>query len=259
MIAPTTHPGPLGTAEVGGSDPLAALRHPIDGAALLDAAGTITAGTYADGRPVRWPLGDGRQARHTTLVGWTRSGKTVLVRAILDAAAATGLPAQAIDLADGELDRLPHPVADSVTAARIMLADLLQVAASGYDEGGCGLRRLLVLDGLDALTRDSRAVHLLNGLSMLAGPAGITIVATTQIGGLDQFGSHVLGSSAAGKLRRRLAGELVLLRTDYRTHYGFGIDARLPLIPTVLDGDVTTAGIGYLPRRCRVPFRAWLP
>lgn len=261
MITPTRS-GPLGTAEPGWADPLAALRHPVYGAAHIDTDdGTVTAGTYADGRPAVWRLGTGRQARHTALIGRTSTGKTVLARSLLAGAATADVAAQVIDLAHGRLDRLPHPVASSIAAARTVLAELHHIAVSCRDHGGRGARlRLLVIDGLITLTSDPAGAQLLNELSQLAGPAGIAIVSTAQIGDLDEFGSQVLGGDTARDLRTRLAEELVLLRTTRRTHYGLlGADVDLPLIPGGFADGATTAGIGYLPRRSSTPFRAWLP
>lgn len=249
MITPTTGTSPL--YALNRADLLAALRRPVYGTARIDADGTVTAGTYVDGHPAWWRLGTARQARHTALIGSTGSGKTMLVRSLLDAAATAGIPAQVIDLAHGQLDRLPYPVASTVEDARTVLAELHQTATSHRDHGGRDARlRLLVIDGLVTLTRDPAGARLLHALAQVAGPAGIAIVSTAQNAGTAEFGAAVLGGDPARGLRLRLSEELVLLRTDHRPHTELvGTATNLPLITDRFDDGATTAGFGYLPRR----------
>ena len=236
---------------------LKALRHPVRGTARIDAGGVVTVGAYADGTPAGWPLLFAGRTRHTTLVGSAASGKTVLMRSLLHGAAATDVSAQIIDLGhSGELAGLPHPIARDLAAARSMLGEIYGIARRDRTN----TLRLLVIDDLFLLTRDAVAAGLLHELSQVADGVGIAIVAGVQRPELSAYGLPFIGREAAEQLRDRLAQELVLQRVH--DHYTAGQllsdGPDLPHLPSHV-GDDSTAGIGFLPRHRRTPFRAWKP
>jgi hypothetical protein len=235
---------------------LDALRQPVRGTARIDDAGVVTVGAYADGAPAGWPLLFAGRARHTTVVGSAGSGKTKLMRSLLHGAAATDVSAQIIDLGfSGELGGLPHPIARDLAAACTVLGEIYGIARRDRTS----TLRLLVIDDLSLLTRDPVAARLLHELALVADGVGIAIVTGVQVPRLSSYGSAALGPDAE-QLRDRLAQEVVLQRVhDQDTVRQLLHDSPdLPRLPSHV-GDVSTAGIGFLPRRRSTPFRAWKP
>lgn len=237
-------------------DDLQALRRPVRGIARIDDTGTVTAGTYADGTPAGWPLWLAGHARHTTVVGAAGSGKTLLLRSLLHGAATAGISAQIIDLGPGRLAGTAHPVARDLDTARTMLATIHGIARRDRT----GTRRLLLIDDLALLTRDTVAVQLLNELAQVAADAGIAIVTSVQSPQLATYGAAALGRGAE-HLRGLLSQELVLQRIPAAvTAAGLLPDGPEPLYLASRLGDgIAGAGLGFLPRHRPVPFRAWQP
>lgn len=223
------------------------LRTTVAGHARLSPADLLTVGTHADGTPAGWPLhtGDGL-ARHTTVVGGAGSGKTVLLRSILLAARTAGVDAQVIDVYDAALREIGYPTATSMTAAAGVLAaehDLILARARAANPP----LRLLVIDDLHLL--EPHALALLAPVAQHAAPAGVAIVAGTQ-----HLLTHAFGAEGTGEqVRDALIQETVALRTKRRLTT---ILAGATYLPTL---DDCLPGVGYLPRRSVVPFRAWLP
>lgn len=228
------------------------LHRPIYGAAHLDPdTAVLTVGTHADGTPARWRLASRGRAQHTTVLGDHGAGTSSLLRSILHAATIAGVEAHSVDLSG------------TVAAARLVLAEQHDLARAlvGEPDGDQGLR-LLVLDDLDELTKDRSFVDRLTRLTKLAGRAGIAVVAGTGDVSLSGFGGRFLDATLT---RQALTQQLVLLRTGDGPMLraglrALGVDlAGHPPIPARSGDGSTTAGIGYLPRRSTVPFRAWLP
>jgi hypothetical protein len=236
-------------------DDLQALRRPVRGTARID-AGTVTAGTYADGTPASWPMWLAGHARHTTVVGAAGSGKTLLLRSLLDGAAAADVSAQIIDLGPGQLTGLTHPTARDLHAARTMLSEIHGIARRDRT----GTLRLLAIDDLTLLTRDPIAARLLHHLAVVAADAGIAIVTSVQSPLLATYGAAALGRDAE-QLRGLLAQELVLQRIPAAATATMllpdGPD--LPYLASRLGDGIAAAGLGFLPRHRPTPFRAWLP
>jgi hypothetical protein len=243
-----------------------ALHRPVYGTAELD-GGVLTVGVHADDTPARWPLthraknpGSSGTVRHTTILGATGAGKTSLLRSIAHAATTAGI---AVHTAD----------ADDLPAARTLLVDLHRQAAAHLDTtagtatgtgvaGGRGLRGLLLIDDLDVLARDGRFSVGLTQLARAAAPTGLAVVCGTHEVTLTAFGGRYRDATLT---RQALTQELVLLRTPTSDRPGLPASLRtlgipaLPPIPDTFPDGTTTAGVGYLPRRSTVPFRAWLP
>jgi hypothetical protein len=235
---------------------LEALRHPVRGTARIDAAGVVTVGAYADGTPAGWPLLFAGRARHTTVVGSAGSGKTMLMRSLLHGAATADISAQIIDLGHGQLGGLPHPIARDLAAARTVLGEIYGIAHRDRTNA----LRLLVIDDLPLLTRDAVAARQLHELSLIADGAGIAIIAGVQHPGLSAYGQATLGEDAE-QLRDRLAQEVVLqhIHAPYTVEALLNGGPDLPPLPSCLSDGTSLAGVGFLPRHRRTPFRAWRP
>lgn len=232
---------------------LDALRNPIRGTAQITPDGMIIFGIHADGTPARLLLRQpGHNARHIAIVGDCGSGKTVLLRSILDAAGTAGLDVQVIDArADawgGVLAAAGRPTAGSIAAARTVLAEQYDLARTRLANPDPYQRptRLLVIDDLPELTHDAGVAERLRLLAPIAGRAGIVIVTASQ--------SVTIGAYGDDLTRAVLTRAPVLLHISSPLT-GAGIGAgNIPPLPTPLPG------IGYLPhQRHDVPFRAWLP
>jgi hypothetical protein len=234
----------------------APLRHLSDGTALLSTAGDLAVGLHADGSVAGWQLMAGRRARHTTLVGDAGSGKTQLLRSILRAARAAGVEASIVDVHQNTLTGLGFPTATTLDAARRVLADQYELALYRQATGG-GPLQLLVIENLAHLVQDPVIANFIGPLVKETGPAQIALLAGTQQ--LDRwlFGQRTPKPDTL----RLLTEELVLLRTNgayLRSVPMIAADGgELEHIPSHFADETTTAGIGYLPRQCATPFRAW--
>ena len=243
-------------------DLIAGLRQPVHGTAQLAGDGRLTVGVHTTGGPAGWPLlvPGGRTARHATIVGAAGSGKSVLLRSILAAARTAGVDGQVIDAHEGSLTGLGFPAACSIAAARTVLAEQHELARHRQATGEHPLRLLLV-ENLHLLTRDRRCAEQVGPLLVDAGPAQIAVIAGTQLAHRPVFGRPA--PHPAKSPRSLLTENLVLLRT------GLPLSRVLPVLDDTLSGldlpdiasqftdGATTAGIGYLPRRSGLPFRAW--
>ena len=228
------------------------LHRPIYGAAQLDPdTAVLTVGVHADATPARWRLASRGRAQHTTIIGDSGSGISSLLRSILHGAAIAGVAAQAVDL-DGTAAAARQALAEQHDLARTRTTD---------PDGDRGLR-LLIIDDLHELTKDRGFVDRLTRFAKLAGRAGIAMVAGTGDVSLSGFGGRYCDATLT---RQALAQQLVLLRTGDGPMLRAGLRAlgvdvdNYSSVPAKAGDGSTTAGIGYLPRRSTVPFRAWLP
>jgi hypothetical protein len=243
-VSGRVHRAGYGVYQAGSID---VLRTSVAGHARLDPAGLLTVGIHADGTTAGWPLRDGAgRARHTTVVGGAVAGKTVLLRSILLAARTAGVDAQVIDIYDAVLREVGYPTATSMTAARAVFAAEHDLILARQHATTPPPLRLLVINDLHLC--EPHALDLLAPLAERAADAAVAIVAGTR------QALHAFGATGTGqRVRAALTGETVLLRTQRRLTTALAGATCLPALPDCLPG------VGYLPHRSVVPFRAWLP
>lgn len=242
--------------------PLDVLRRPVvRDAHLTPDSGILTIGEHADGTFAAVNLGYGRHARHTTILGRVRTGKTTLLRSILAAAKAADVDTNVIDLYDGSLADTGHPTARTFPDAYRMLRDQLVTANQLIAEAAetpTGIRqplRLLVLHNLHMLVADARCARLIETAVRDCSWAGLAVVTDA----LDLTYTSVGGGT--GPYRSLLTENLIQLGNINATDASIAGYDPMPPLPNFFNNDQSiTAGIGYLPRSSNTtPFRAWMP
>lgn len=236
------------------TDPLAGLAAPHRRPAQIDTDGNLTFGNHGDGSPAHIALRKDARTRHTTVVGASGSGKTMLLHSILCAAGTAGVPAEVIDSRHGDLRELGHAVHPAQDAHEV-LREQVALAGTRAEQARPGAAwplQLLIIDGLDVLGDDRPAIETLGRLSAIADRAGLAVVLGSQAVTRDLFGRP----SSGDRPRRTLTQNLLVLRTFFPgTLLAAGL---ITEIPARFGDGTSTAGLGHL-RGSTALFRAWMP
>lgn len=224
-------------------DDLTTLQQPTRGIATLTPHGILTIGTHRDGVAARLNIGTPTQARHTTILGDTRSGKSTLLRSILIGARTAGIICHAISYQDRVMNGMVAGSAYSLATLNDVLDEATGRLTSRRTDWPM---RLLVIDNLHALDPDQRI--LFANVVSVAAKAGIAIVVSTPVIKTDLF--------ADADTQRLMTTNLIRLRPgDVQPPNGW---SRVPAVPGAFANGTFTTGVGYL-NNYAVPFRARMP